>query len=210
MLCGKLAMLLRVDAAKDLVRRSHRRAGERFRRENAPHRFVDPRFAQSPARHRRLHRLDRGIDVRRHQNLILPRFDGADGRLAGVEVLGDAAHVHGVADDEAVEFQLVPQQARSTIFFDVVAGIVPFCGTSDAVVPYGFSPGSGGRTGTSSSSSAGTARCPIMIDFTPASMAARNGSSSTCSSRSRDRQSESAASDASRHACRHVPENVWP
>ena len=58
-------------------------------------------------------------------------------------------------------------------------------------MPYAFS--NSARTGTGAGSSAGTPRCPTITEPTPASIAARNGTSSTASSRSRPASSRGSA-----------------
>src|ERR1043165_16023 len=78
-----------------------------------------------------------------------------------------------------------PRSNPSSIRFEIVAGSVPFCVTSAALVPYGFC-ATPPRTGADGGSSAGTERCPAMIEATPAAMAAPIGASSTRSRRSRE------------------------
>ena len=71
--------------------------------QDPPYRFVDPRFAQPSIHHRRPHCRDGGVRIRREQHLILAGFDRAHRGFAGIKVRGQAAHVHGVGDDQAVE-----------------------------------------------------------------------------------------------------------
>ena len=51
----------------------------------------------------------------RHQQHVRARLDGAHGRFAGRIERRDAAHVHRIGDDQALEFHFVAQQAGQNI-----------------------------------------------------------------------------------------------
>ena len=86
-----------------------------------------------------------------------------------------------------------PRRRPSTIAGDMDAGTVASRATSEGSSVSGFSPGARTRNGAGVASSAGMDRCAVMTAPTPAAIAARNGTISTCSSRARSAPSTGSA-----------------